>query len=194
MQTLDLLLDDTADVAPSARSDTGRELPCNNGAMHDGALVAAPPTAGELPGRVRVLCVDDTGALLLLRWRDPVDGHVFFEPPGGGVERGEHLLDAARRELYEETGLEPAIRAGFARVWRDHTWKGRRREEVEGWFLAECGPAPIVAPGALTASEIETLAGWQWVGREALASLDAPLEPETVFAVLDELRARTSDT
>ncbi len=53
----------------------------------------------------RVLCLDPAGRVLLLRWRDPAEGAIFWEPPGGGLEPGESPLAAARRELHEETGL-----------------------------------------------------------------------------------------
>jgi 8-oxo-dGTP pyrophosphatase MutT (NUDIX family) len=57
---------------------------------------------------VRVVCLDQRQRLLLLRWRDPADGSYVWEPPGGGVEPGEQPIDAARRELQEETGLPGA--------------------------------------------------------------------------------------
>ncbi|MGN6793939.1 MAG: NUDIX domain-containing protein, partial [Streptosporangiaceae bacterium] len=47
----------------------------------------------------RVLCLDQQGRVLLLRWRDPVDRTVLWEPPGGGIEPGESPITAARREL-----------------------------------------------------------------------------------------------
>jgi 8-oxo-dGTP pyrophosphatase MutT (NUDIX family) len=54
---------------------------------------------------VRVICLDANNRLLLLRWRDPVDGTILWEPPGGKIEAGETPVDAARRELHEETGV-----------------------------------------------------------------------------------------
>jgi 8-oxo-dGTP pyrophosphatase MutT (NUDIX family) len=47
----------------------------------------------------RVLLLDASGRLLLVQ-----SGHAWFAP-GGGVEEGEKLADAAVRELCEETGL-----------------------------------------------------------------------------------------
>src|SRR6202165_3182580 len=53
----------------------------------------------------RIIRLDDRGRILLLRWRDPFDGSTKCEPPGGGIDAGETPLQAARRELVEETGL-----------------------------------------------------------------------------------------
>ena len=52
--------------------------------------------------RVRVVVVNEQNEVLLVRnWA----GTPFLELPGGGIERGERPIDAARRELHEETGL-----------------------------------------------------------------------------------------
>ncbi|MTH96182.1 NUDIX hydrolase [Roseibium sp. RKSG952] len=50
---------------------------------------------------VSVLCHKDGRVLLVKRGKDPFLG--FWSLPGGRVELGETLLDAARRELEEET-------------------------------------------------------------------------------------------
>ena len=63
------------------------------------------------------LIVDDAGRLLLARRAvEPFAG--LWDLPGGFVEESEHPLDALRRELLEETGLE--IEPGaFHGVWMD---------------------------------------------------------------------------
>ncbi|WP_405060414.1 NUDIX hydrolase [Kribbella sp. NBC_01505] len=64
-------------------------------------LVGHEPLTGAGVG---VLVWDDQGRVLL---QQRSDDHTWCIP-GGGVEPGEHLEDAARRELQEETGLQAA--------------------------------------------------------------------------------------
>ena len=60
-------------------------------------LFRRPMTLG-----VRVLVENEKGEILLVR-HTYVDGWYL---PGGGVEKGETLQQAARKELLEETGFE----------------------------------------------------------------------------------------
>jgi len=114
-----------------------------------------PRCAGDLqaePGRVEcgrcgyvmyanaaptacALVVDDDRRLLLARRAAEVE-HGKWDIPGGFVEENEHPLDAAIRELREETGLEIEPTRFFG-VWMDRYGDGPdARATVNLYWLA----------------------------------------------------------
>lgn len=56
---------------------------------------------------VSVLCHDQNRVVLVRRGKPPYHGH--WSLPGGSVDFGESLADAALRELREETGLSATL-------------------------------------------------------------------------------------
>ncbi|BBZ68976.1 NUDIX hydrolase [Mycobacterium paraseoulense] len=70
----------------------------------------------------RVVLLDETGAVLLLRGSDPsidrADAPKWWITVGGEVGKGERLAEAAARELAEETGLRVAPAEMVGPVWR----------------------------------------------------------------------------
>lgn len=62
------------------------------------------PSRYAVAADVVVVAESPTPSVLLIRRRNPPPGWAI---PGGFVEPDEDLIDAARRELFEETGLEP---------------------------------------------------------------------------------------
>jgi 8-oxo-dGTP diphosphatase len=62
---------------------------------------------GQIELCVGVLCCRDNQILLIRRAQDPQKGQ--WSIPGGRVMFGETLIEAAKRELFEETGVEAEI-------------------------------------------------------------------------------------
>ena len=106
----------------------------------------------------------------------------YWEVPGGKVEPGEDPLSAARRELSEETGIDPPPRD----LWTDcgsHFSDGAKGPVVElHLFLA---PAP---PGC--APEPRASAQVRWVGLEEFLGLRWPPANAAVNRALLDALAR----
>ena len=136
----------------------------------------------------RVVCLDADGRVLLMHWVDPIDGHDVWEPPGGGLDPGETHLQAARRELAEETGLDPAaVLDRSVVVERDFVWKGRRFIGPEHFFLARFGTArPSLRRDGLMPDEQDILAGHGWWDLAELPGL-AGLDPADLPAIIGRL-------
>jgi 8-oxo-dGTP pyrophosphatase MutT (NUDIX family) len=135
---------------------------------------------------VRIVCLDAADRILLLRWRDPYDGRCLWEPPGGGIEPGESAFEAARRELTEETGLDPAAIVDHpVVVSRDTAWNGKRFVGPEPFYLARFdADAPALRADGLMADEQHNLAGHAWLTRAEIADLPERLEPPELLAVV----------
>lgn len=135
------------------------------------------------------LVVDDEGRLLLARRaHDPYRG--LWDTPGGFVEEGEHPLDALRRELREEAGLDVEPTA-FLDIWMDRYGDGPDAVSTLNLYwearvvAGEERPADDVAelawfaPGELPPPEQVAFDNTYAVLREWAARRGERLRPET---------------
>ncbi|GAT70940.1 NUDIX domain-containing protein [Planomonospora sp. ID91781] len=136
----------------------------------------------------RVVCVDGSGRVLLMHWRDAVSGQALWEPPGGGIDPGETPLEAARRELAEETGLPgAAVLDRWLPVRRDFTWLGVRYVKTERFYLARFDRAPQVRPGRLTTEEDAAHLGSGWFLPEEMPGLPDAVDPPGLPEIVSRL-------
>ncbi|WP_170323657.1 NUDIX domain-containing protein [Cryptosporangium phraense] len=154
----------------------------------------APARPWRLSGRLLVL--DPQDRLLLVRSRDPGYPELgeWWEVPGGGVDPGETTVEAALRELREETGvaLEPST-VGPA-VWElemTYLWLGRRRWARQAIHLARPSGTPEpVSEVHYTPEEQDTFLAAEWVPVSALERVRT--FPDGVGSGLAALAAGTS--
>ena len=116
---------------------------------------------------VRVVLTDAAGRVLLFHAVTPEVGPAgWWELPGGGIDDGESYLEAAVREVREETGLrlDPAT-IGPPSWRRDTTWRSRgvRRLQHEVVVSAHVpGHRPVIRTDGQTASELEDYVDVRW--------------------------------
>jgi 8-oxo-dGTP pyrophosphatase MutT (NUDIX family) len=109
----------------------------------------------------RVLLIDSSDRILLFDVVDAYDGRRFWLTPGGGLRNGESFEQAARRELFEETGLDADPGAC---VWtRSHVFPSRHgiTEAREQFYVVRCA-AFTPDPANWEPAEAADLARHRW--------------------------------
>jgi 8-oxo-dGTP pyrophosphatase MutT (NUDIX family) len=140
----------------------------------------------------RVVLLDGPGRILLLKGRLPADpgGPSFWYTVGGGVEDGESLLEAAAREIIEETGLVDAALGPV--LWRDEVElgdvRGERRLFRQHYILARTAGGRLSRDG-WQAHEHALTDDMRWWTLADLRRTDETLYPPGLPDLLAEVLA-----
>jgi 8-oxo-dGTP diphosphatase len=111
----------------------------------------------------RILLLDPADRVLLIRC---VVAHadsefVFWLTPGGEIETGETPIDAARRELLEELGLDLELVGPLYSEATQFEHQGEMRDNMDFVFTARCAPEAPVLRG-VTPDEIKMMHEIRW--------------------------------
>lgn len=160
------------------------------------APILAPYDGLTLPRReaARLLVINPRGEVLLLRWSSRLAPHFFnlghdyfWATPGGALEGGESFEAAARRELYEETGLS-GVDVGAVFTTREFPMQLRAAwvHSAERYFVVRTGDFQP-DPRGFTQGETEAAGGWKWWSADEVAASDELVFPEGLEAELRRL-------
>lgn len=144
------------------------------------------PVEHRATARVLLLSPDDR--VLLLEDSDPTapGSPSFWITPGGGIEAGESPVEAAVRELAEETGIALSaaeFRGPVAARTVVHGYSDTIAVQDETYFVARA-PGLEVTSAGLTDEERQTMRGHRWWSSAQLRASTALIWPVGVAALV----------
>ena len=134
----------------------------------------------------RVVFVDQEDRALLQLVLDEARGTTFWLTTGGGVDRGESVIDAAIREAFEETGyvLERAVlSAPVALVETEWSFRGVDYAGLDTVYFVRVESFDV-DPSGLDEIERVIIKKWQWWSADDLEATTERIEPTELPALL----------
>ena len=116
-----------------------------------------------------------------------------WQMPQGGVDKNEHLLDAAKRELKEETGIKSIKYLGEMQGWLEYNlpenllgkiWNGRYRGQKQKWFIMRfIGKEDEIS----IKQKKPEFSDWKWVSSKELPEVAVDFKIKIYTLLADEI-------
>ena len=147
---------------------------------------------------VGVMLVNGEGKAFVGKRIDNREGD-WWQMPQGGVDPGEDLDKAMRREIEEETGISGHLLDVIARLPEElfydlpeelqgKLWGGRFRGQRQVWYLVRFTGTD--ADLDLDAHVDPEFCEWKWVDPELLPDLIVPFKRKVYQAIVDGFRGK----
>ena len=121
-----------------------------------------------------------------------IDNQKAWQMPQGGVDENEDCFSAARRELYEETGIQSirVIEKSKEKYTYDlpeyllgKIWKGKYKGQRQRWFLIKfLGPDSEINLNQKCPEFNE----WKWVDIDELPKIIVPFKKKLYLSIIKE--------
>ncbi|MDV4156312.1 MULTISPECIES: RNA pyrophosphohydrolase [Rhizobium] len=122
----------------------------------------------------------------------------LWQMPQGGIDKGEDPLDAAYRELYEETGMKTVTLLAEARDWINYDLppaligiglRGKFRGQTQRWFAFRFdGDASEIAINPPPGGHEPEFDAWEWKPMKQLPELIVPFKRAVYDQVVAEFQ------
>lgn len=164
---------------------------------HQGQFMT-PDQIADLPYRPCVgIMLANTRGHIFVGQRNDRDTDAW-QMPQGGVDKGEKTLDAAYRELWEETGVTQKlvtleaeapelIRYQLPHEIVPKIWKGKYQGQEQKWFLFRFHGSDDQIN---IATEHPEFTEWKWMPKEDLVANIVPFKREVYEKVLASFEAK----
>ncbi|MEA2681705.1 MAG: hypothetical protein QOK05_33 [Chloroflexota bacterium] len=134
-----------------------------------------------------MVVLDPDNRVLLFNWANRKKGTNWWATPGGGLEAGEKSMDAARRELREEAGIEVEDVEGP--LWRSSHFFRSGEDlmlQYETFFLARV-PDDTVSTTGFDSFEAEIALGHRWWPLSEMESTTEAIYPRGLAKLVGDV-------